>query len=54
MSRSLEIKIDLTVADDAGDFAIADMIFDLLVSDPLVANSRSIESVDGTMPKRAS
>jgi len=53
MSRTLTIMLQLTVADDASDFGIADAVFDTLV-DEATPDITGVESVDGTMPRRES
>lgn len=52
MSRTLQVKLDLTVADDANDFTVCDFLFDLLVDNAEVDANESIQSVDGTFPDR--
>lgn len=52
MSRSLQIIVDLTVDDDANDYQVADVVFQLLVSSEQVEADARFVSVDGTWPQR--
>lgn len=49
MSKTLHINLELTVADDAEPFAVADWVFNHLMNCEN-ADNPSIDSIDGTMP----
>lgn len=50
--RTSRIVVDLSVADNANDMAVADFLFELLVDSQEVADYEPIFSVDGTNPER--
>lgn len=50
MSKTLHINLELTVADDAQPFAVADFVFEHLMYADEVNDYAPIESIDGTMP----
>lgn len=50
--RTCAVKLELTVAEDADDIAVADFFFELLVNSPEVDAEDSIWSVDGVDPVR--
>lgn len=50
--KSMRVVVDLSVADDANDMEVADVVFEVLVNSEAVEDFKAIESVDGANPER--
>lgn len=53
MSRTAKFTVELTVADDAKDLAVADWLFETLMECPELDEYEPLHSLDSVWPVRA-